>query len=343
MVDDDSRVGAAQCQWAQSVFEQALRKGTTIVTGSGTRRDRRRQSVPFAPLVRYLEEVARLGSIRKAAEMLHISPSSINRQIISFEESLGVRLFERLPRGLRPTSAGEELLGTLRRMSKDYAHSLDNIDSLKGLQRGHVGIAIPQQMAESPLGDLLRAVHARHPGIRFSVHVGTTDQIMARLASDEADIGMCLVPSAPAPVHVVMAHQLTIGAVMRPDHPLARVKGLKFSQCIGHPMVLPATHMQARKLLDQLLWRLNARVSPLIETDSTTFMRQAVQQLGCIAFMTMADAAPDVAAGRAVYARLTDKGLPESTTALFVRAGRTLPLAAEVVLEYFKAGFPFFR
>jgi DNA-binding transcriptional LysR family regulator len=303
---------------------------------------RRAQSAALTPLVAYLEEVAQQGSIRRAAEALHISPSSINRQIIKFEESLGVQLFERLPRGLRLTSAGEELLGTLRRMSKDYAHALDNIDALKGLHRGHVGIAVPQQMAESPLGSVLRAVHAKHPGIRYTVLVGTTDQIMAWLASDQADIGLCLAPSGPAPVQIVMATQLTIGVVMRPDHPLAGKKSLKFGQCLGYPMALPSAQMQARKLLDQVLWRMNARVSPLIETDSITFMRQAVQQLDCIAFMTMADAAPDVAAGRLAYARLADQSLPESTTALFIRAGRSLPLAAELVLDHLKAGFPFF-
>jgi DNA-binding transcriptional LysR family regulator len=172
--------------------------------------------------------------------------------------------------------------------------------------------------------------------------VGTTDQIMAWLANGEADIGLCLAPSAPAPVQVVMASQLTVGVVMRPDHPLAGKKALKFSQCLGYPMALPAPHMQARKLLDQVLWRMKARVVPLIETDSTTFMRQAVQQLNCISFMTMADAAPDIAAGRMVYAGLTDKSLPESTTALFIRAGHTLPLAAELVLGHLKKGFPFY-
>ena len=53
----------------------------------------------------YLDEIARCGSIRKAADRLNVSSSAINRQILALEEEFGVPLFERLPRGLRLTAA----------------------------------------------------------------------------------------------------------------------------------------------------------------------------------------------------------------------------------------------
>ena len=55
----------------------------------------------------YVDEVARVGSMRQAAERLHIAPSAVNRRILDIEEELGTLLFERLPRGVRLTSAGE--------------------------------------------------------------------------------------------------------------------------------------------------------------------------------------------------------------------------------------------
>ena len=58
----------------------------------------------------YVDEVARLGSIRAAGARLHIAPSAVNRQILMLEEQLGEPLFERLPRGMRPTPAGEILI-----------------------------------------------------------------------------------------------------------------------------------------------------------------------------------------------------------------------------------------
>ncbi|QJX02476.1 LysR family transcriptional regulator [Alcanivorax sp. IO_7] len=49
--------------------------------------------------LRYFEGVVREGSVRKAAERLHVAASAVNRQILQLEEELGVPLFERLPRG----------------------------------------------------------------------------------------------------------------------------------------------------------------------------------------------------------------------------------------------------
>src|SRR4051812_35299240 len=54
----------------------------------------------------YVDAVARCGSIRKAAEALNVASSALNRQILDLEADLGSPLFERLPRGVRVTSAG---------------------------------------------------------------------------------------------------------------------------------------------------------------------------------------------------------------------------------------------
>ena len=58
----------------------------------------------------YIDIVARAGSIRKAAEQLHVAPTALNRKIRETEDSLGTPLFERLPRGVRLTAAGEVLV-----------------------------------------------------------------------------------------------------------------------------------------------------------------------------------------------------------------------------------------
>jgi DNA-binding transcriptional LysR family regulator len=51
---------------------------------------------------RLVDEVAKNGSIRRAAARVNASPSAVNRQILNLEAELGVALFERLPNGMRP-------------------------------------------------------------------------------------------------------------------------------------------------------------------------------------------------------------------------------------------------
>ncbi len=88
--------------------------------------------VSFSRFSRYFSEVARLGSIRKASESLHVSASAIDRQILNAEAELGVPLFERLPGGLRLTAAGEILMASTGKWEKDYALLLDEIADLEG-------------------------------------------------------------------------------------------------------------------------------------------------------------------------------------------------------------------
>jgi DNA-binding transcriptional LysR family regulator len=89
-------------------------------------------------LLRYLDEVARSGSIRKASAKLNIASSSINRQILALEEELGSPIFHRLHRQLRLTPTGELLIGHVRRTLKDLGRTVGQIEDLKGIRRGEV-------------------------------------------------------------------------------------------------------------------------------------------------------------------------------------------------------------
>ena len=76
-------------------------------------------------LLRYLDEVARSGSIRKAADRLNVAASAINRQILSLEAELDTPLFERLPGGLRLTASGEELIAHVRDTLREHGREPD--------------------------------------------------------------------------------------------------------------------------------------------------------------------------------------------------------------------------
>ena len=82
--------------------------------------------------LRYADEVARAGSIRQAAERLHVAPSAVNRRIQDIEEELGTPIFERLPRGMRLTTAGELFMRYVRGRAADLERVRSEIEELKG-------------------------------------------------------------------------------------------------------------------------------------------------------------------------------------------------------------------
>ena len=120
-------------------------------------------------ILRYVDEVARTGSIRKAADQLNVTASAVNRRIMDLEEELGAQLFERRPRGVRLTAAGEVFVHYLREQDGDVERMKSQIEDLKGLRRGTVRIACSQALALDFLPREIAAFRARHPLVSFEV------------------------------------------------------------------------------------------------------------------------------------------------------------------------------
>jgi DNA-binding transcriptional LysR family regulator len=81
--------------------------------------------------LRFIDAIARAGSIRGAAEGLAITSTALNRRLLALEEELGVPVFERLPRGVRLSTAGELLIHHLRTQAADYEKLKGQIADLR--------------------------------------------------------------------------------------------------------------------------------------------------------------------------------------------------------------------
>ncbi len=127
---------------------------------------------PFSRFAHYFIAVARCGSLRRAAEQLHISASAINRQILQAEEAFGTPLFERLPEGLRMTTAGELLYDNLLRWQKEFRQTRQKFDELQGMKRGSVSVGMVQALAEGGFAAALAEIIASWPWLELDLAGG---------------------------------------------------------------------------------------------------------------------------------------------------------------------------
>ena len=137
----------------------------------------------FMRILGYVDEIARSGSIRKAAEHLNLTASALNRRIMDIEEELGTLLFERRPRGVRLTSAGELFLDLARRQLSDTERMLSQIEELKGLRRGVVRIACSQALAHSFLPASIALFRKQFPMLSFDARILDHESAMSALAA----------------------------------------------------------------------------------------------------------------------------------------------------------------
>jgi len=287
----------------------------------------------LSPFLRYFEEVAVHGSVRRAAAHLHIAPSAVTRQLKAFEEMLGLALFERLPRGVRLTAAGELMLARVRRLQREFDDALEQVDALKGLRWGRVRVGVLQYLSERFIPAVLADMHRSHPGLSFTVHIDNSERIAQLIEAGELDIGLCWTPPPTALLHAVRTAAVPIGAVVPPGHALAAKRSVAFHQCARYPLILPTAEMELRRMLDGLHRGSAGRVTPLLETNSIVAMRQLVLDGSGVAVMTRMSVLDELRRGELLHIPLSDTAARSMPLSLLVRAGRELPIASAALLD----------
>jgi DNA-binding transcriptional LysR family regulator len=296
-----------------------------------------RQSRPVSQAFRCFDEVARRGSIRKAAETLHLTAAAVHQQVLNLEAQVGTPLFDRLPRGMQLTTAGEIMVAAVRRGQRDYDNALSQVQDLRALRRGHLNLAVSHSSAEQLIPAMIDAAMARHPGVTYSVRTGSGEAILKWVANGEADVGYCLRRRAPAGVEEIRAFPQQLGVVTRPDHPLARAgKAPRLRDCLDQPLILMAPGLELREMIDQIDPRPHRQGRPLVETSSVGMVCRLVASGAGIGFLIPENVAEFVAAGRLAWTALADAGA-RSHTCLYQRSGQTTAVAMAMFLQFLEA------
>lgn len=271
-------------------------------------------------MLRYLDVVARVGSIRKAATILNIASSAINRQIISLEEELGEPIFERMPRRLRLTATGEVLIEHVRATLKAHAHTLDQIEAMRGLHRGTVTFATSFGLAAGPMAQIVKDYIALHNRMQIRVTSATTDAISNMVISGEATLGLGFsIPPRPG-LKTLFTMDVPLGAVVSPDHKLANAKVVKLRDLITYPMVLATHGMSMRQSTDLALSRFDQIAPAVLESNSVELIRRFVAGSQAVALLNPLDVGEDVAKGVLAYIPVSDENLHPQSLRLVARA-----------------------
>lgn len=287
-------------------------------------------------LLVYLDEVARLGSIRKAAGRLNVAASAINRQIIALEHDLGTPLFQRRPRKMILTAAGEVLIRHIRQTLRDLERARSKIEELKGLTRGEITIAIMSGLAGNLLPRAVADFRRAHPHIRLTVRLLTTgEDILAAVAGGEAELGLGFDFMLTAGLRVLATVVGKLGCVMAPGHPLAGQSMLRISDCVGYPLVMADKSMVIRPHINAVLARAMIEPQPVIETNSIEVMRHVAMLDQGITFLTPFDIEFERRAGRLVYVPIREFER-EAQTLMLVSHDRGAGAIASVMAEFLK-------
>jgi DNA-binding transcriptional LysR family regulator len=277
---------------------------------------------------RYVDEVARAGSLRQAAERLNITASALQRRIQDVEEDLGTALFERLPTGMRLTAAGEAFIRWVRAQASDLDRVRSQIEDLSGLRRGLVRIACSQALAAFLLPVEIARFTAAHPSVHFAVSVSDHKRAVAMLREYEADLALVFQPDPYPEFASPMAVEQRLMAIMAADHPLASRKTIRLRDCAGFPLALLDRSFAGRQIADGIMSGQSTRFDVQVEANSFEFLRNYVARTQAITLQIELGALPDMLGDGLVACPLSDRDQTRGALVLGQLRGRNLPVAA---------------
>lgn len=283
--------------------------------------------------LRYIDEVARVGSIRGAAERLNVASSAVNRYVLELEEAIGEPLFQRLPRGLRLTPAGEILVAHIRRTIQEYSRVEAEIRDLKALQSGQVIIATMNGLAGGVVPQAAASFCARHPNIKISIRVMFIRDIIQAVADGEADLGFAFNVPKSAQFDVLGSLDTRLGAVVSPEHPLASMSSVPLAFCAPYPLIFPDTSMLIHGLISEAFSGAGVEVEPTFLTNSIEAMKWLAAAGNAIAFLTRFDIAQEHRSGQLAYLPLRDGAKGRNVLSLIQREKRNPGLAASMFAQ----------
>jgi DNA-binding transcriptional LysR family regulator len=289
----------------------------------------------FMRILGYVDDIARSGSIRKAAERLNLTASALNRRIRDIEEELGTLLFERRPRGMRLTSAGELFLDLARRQLSDTERMLSQIEELKGMRRGVVRIAGSQALAHSFLPASLAQFRKQFPMLSFDVRILDHESAMQALAAYEVDLVLVFRPPFMPNFRPLMALEQRLVALLPAGHPLAKRRTVRLRDCATYPVALPLRTIGGRQLLEEVATRKGLKFQIVAESNSFEFLRSCVAGGAAISFQIEIGALVGNAGNARIVARpIDDRDVPRADLVLGQLRERTLPVAAAKFAEH---------
>jgi DNA-binding transcriptional LysR family regulator len=277
----------------------------------------------------YLDAVARAGSIRKAAERLFVASTALNRKIKEIEDALGTPLFERLPRGVRLTAAGEVMIAMVRRNMADLRATTSHIEHLRGNMRGTVRLGCAESVATDLVPSSIAAYQVQYPAVKFSVAMGVTSTLTKSLLEDDLDLLIVHDPTPSDMLKVIASIRQPLCAMVRPDHPLAKLSSVRLSDCQKFPVALGDTTFGSRKLIESIVSRSRISLNVILEATSVQVLKEFTLASQCVSFQFEIGTRKDVASGTLVAVPLSDRALSNTKLSIACRGGRTLPIASK--------------
>jgi DNA-binding transcriptional LysR family regulator len=279
--------------------------------------------------------VAKAGSVNAAARLLHTSQPAVSRELRTLEERLGVQLFDRLPRGMRLTEAGQVLL--------DYAERIFGLDDaaerairdLADLEGGQLAIGASNTVGTYLLPALLASFHARYPKVSLTLTVDNTQEIVKGVLESRFVLGFVEGRIRDEAIEAREFRRDRILAVAAPQHSLAKARALSVRSLAESPSIMREPGSGTREIVERAFARHRLALHCGLQINSSEALKRAAMEGGGIGWISELCVVEELRSGRLIALKTPRLALERPLYLLNLR-GRRLNRSALAFLQAFE-------
>ena len=239
--------------------------------------------------------VAKLGSFTKAANATFRTQSAISQQIKNLEEELGCQLLERIgKRKLRLTSAGERFFRFSKSILEKYNSLIEEINEIKGLQKGHLRIAAPFTTLYHLFPLALKNYIKQFPNVELIIFDRSQQDILDLIKNGDIDLGLVLESNVKTDLTALRWKKVRTVVMTPIGHPLAKIKRVTLKQIGKYPLILPPKNIKYRSNLEERFQKVGVDYHIIMESSNVELSSLYVEMGLGISFATVVKDLPEL-------------------------------------------------
>jgi len=282
--------------------------------------------------LRVFEAVARHKSYTRAAEELHLSQPAVSMQVRQLEDEIGLALFERLVKQVVVTEAGREVFQYSRVIGQSLREMEEVLESLKGLNRGRLSIAVASTVNYfAPR--LLAIFQQRHPGVSLRLDVTNRESLVQMLDSNTVDLVLMGVPPRDVEVESEAFMDNPLVVIAPPDHPLAGERNILLARLADEVFVMREEGSGTRQAMERFFSERGQKIRHGMQMTRNEAVKQAVRSGLGLSVVSLHTIELELETGRLVI--LDVEGFPDRRQWYLVyRRGKRLSPAASAFRDF---------
>ncbi len=283
-------------------------------------------------------EVARTRTVSRAADALFVTQPALTARLQRLEEGLDTKLFDRTPRGMKLTEAGEAFLPHAVRALESLADGRRIVNAFERGGAGRLAIGAAPAISTYVLPGILKRFSISHPRVSVSVKTGHSEEVLELVLREQVDVGLVRELRHPDIASTPLYEDRLI-LVADPGHRLASRASIRLEEISDEQLVLFDRTSSYTELTNALFRGAGVRPGGVMELDNIDAAKKMVQEGFGVALLPHTAVAAELEAGilsaiavedaepvrrRIVAVRRRDRGAPGGAVESFLATLREM-------------------